>query len=738
MKTTSRILCALLCLIMVFGMIPAGVSATGIAVTEINGNVTNGATEDIIGFPASTTSVSYLSDAGTTVSNEWDGEAVHLAARTDGSWKPDATFNNAACYTFTDCVRDEATKTDKKIYLGGYGMAYSKGLGVNAGKSNADYKLIYTNNNSHYFYAVGGNNGANATAGTESVTFQVYGATAIAHGGSVAYELLAEATVKGCEVAEFLVDITGYKLIWLNTKYSGSESSGRYCAWGNASFIKVQDGIPANGTNVQYLSDMTPAATKSNTLSGSTYSESTVAYRADSPYFVSSIAQWVFVKGVKTGSKGAGLETSSTEQSIYLGYDHIKYTKGLGVWAGLSEEKASASGVTGVELPNWLVYAVPANATNFYAVAGNNGNNSAGAYPVRFEVYGTKSASVDGAEWVNLGSSTVSGWQTAEFCVDISDYTYIKLTHQGVANASGAGAGGNLECAWGNASFLTLPAPTESTVRFDSALSLLARWENSVFAGVSAPAKVVCTYKNNSVSTTFTAGSDYYTVEVPGIAGKEMTEAVSMYLLSEKNHVRTAAVSATVRDHALKYLAEGTNAAYKTALYHMLQFGAAAQNYFKYNTENLANAGLSAYASNAMTGEVSKDGVVERAATVGAEYFYATNLRLEDRINLIFYFQNLPEGCTAEFTWNDGEPVTKTITATGMDGVMMVELNELAVADYKAAVTCTIKDAEGNVVVSAQDSVAGYAFRAVENSSNSKNVCAELLKYAASVDAYLG
>lgn len=740
MKTTQRILSALLIMIMVLAMVPVSVpTVKAVEVQTIT--PTNGAASDIVGFPANTTSVSYLSDAGTTVSNKWDGEAVHLAGRTDGSWKPDATFNNAACYTFTDCVRNEATKTDKKIYLGGYGTAYSKGLGVNAGKSNADYKLIYTNDNSHYFYAVAGNNGANATAGTQSVTFQVYGATAGAHGATVKYTLLAEATVKGCEVAEFLVDITGYKLIWLNTKYSGSESSGRYCAWGNASFVKVQGGIPANSTNVQYLSDMTPVASRAKKLSGSDYVDLADAYRVNSPYFVSSITQYVFVNGVRTGSKGAGLETSSTQQSNYLGYNHTKYEKSLGVFAGLSEEKAAATEGFDVsqELPNWLVYAVPANATNFYAVAGNNGTNTTKPdFPVRFEVYATKSDSLDNAEWEKLSGSVVSEWETAEFCVDVSGYKYVKLSHQGVAGPQGTGAGGNLECVWGNASFLTLPGePSEGTVRFDSALSLLARWENSIFANVTSPAKVVSTFKNSTVKSTITADGSYVTVEVPGIAGKEMTEAVSMYLLSDRDYVRTAKITATVRDHGLEYLANGSNAAYKTAVYHMLQFGAAAQNYFHYNTENLANAGLEEYASSAMTGEVSKEGVVERAATVGAEFFYGTNLRLEDRINLMFYFQNLPEGCTVEFAWGDADPVTATLQESGVEGVMMAELTKLAVADYKAAVTCTVKDAEGNVIVSAQDSVAGYAFRAVEKNTNSKNVCAELLKYAESVKVYL-
>ena len=225
-------------------------------------------------------------------------------------------------------------------------------------------------------------------------------------------------------------------------------------------------GMPAGSSNIQYLSDavdMTVSGTedpgdstvrlvetRANRYASGAYSQLAAAYRVNTPYYVTSITQYVFVNGTRTGAVSAGLDKTK----LYLGYNATYYEKGLGVWAGLSDAKATSLGVT-VDPVNYLVYRVPTGANHFYAVAGNNGNNTTKeAYPVRFALYGGNLAQ-DGItiQYTRLAYADVSTYHTAEFSVDISAYQYIKLTHQG----TGSGAQGDLNCVWGNASVMTAP-----------------------------------------------------------------------------------------------------------------------------------------------------------------------------------------------------------------------------------------------------------------------------------------
>ena len=229
---------------------------------------------------------------------------------------------------------------------------------------------------------------------------------------------------------------------------------------------KVTDivGMPSSATNIQYLSDAVDMAAgandpgndtvalvevQANRYANSAYTPLDAAYRADTPYYVTSITQYVFVGGVRKGAVAAGLDKTK----LYLGYNATYYAKGLGVWAGLSDAKAASLGIT-ADPVNYLVYRVPNGANHFYAVAGNNGNNTTkDAYPVRFELYGGNLAADGTIEYARLAYADVVAHRTAEFSVNVYGYEFIKLTHQG----TGAGAQGDLNCVWGNASLMYVP-----------------------------------------------------------------------------------------------------------------------------------------------------------------------------------------------------------------------------------------------------------------------------------------
>lgn len=400
---------------------------------------------------------------------------------------------------------------------------------------------------------------------------------------------------------------------------------------------------------------------------------------------------------------------------IRLGGYGTLYTKGLGVNPNTS----------GTE--NAIVYNIPEGTTHFYAVVGNCGSNGTnGNVTVQYTVQVRVDSS---GTWIPAASVAVTGCQTGEFLVDVSGYGQIRLSQKTTVTYTSGGRYG----AWGNASFLNMTDEPEANVAFESALSMLTRWNASAFT--TAPSKVYYTFKNTTTSSGVnTQFENYYTGVLNGIAAKEMTEKVSMYLANASGVPVTGKVSNSIREYAIKHMTSNANDIYKTVAGSMLDYGAAVQTYFKYNTGNLANTGAPAYNGLDYADFIGDIQDVRQ----GSDLFYATNLRLEDEINLMFYFKDLPEGYSVAFTWEgkDGS-VTATLQETTAAGIVMAELKELPVKDYAKTVTCTVMDGSGNVVATAQDSVASYSLRAIQKGTSSKAVCIELLEYAEAVVRYM-
>ena len=202
-------------------------------------------------------------------------------------------------------------------------------------------------------------------------------------------------------------------------------------------------GIPA-GATVTYLSDVADALVDYHTYfqgaPAKDKEENEVPVRNNESYYINSCTTYIFEDGVRVGSEN--------DKEIRLGYNGTLYEKGLGVWAG-SKKAAFAP------KENYLTYAVPAGATKFYAVTGVNGNNSTRQYgPIRFELWGGNSK--DGA-FTLLAYAECDTYHTAEFNVDITGYSHIKLVQYQAESATEAG--GDLNALWANAAvYSTAPA----------------------------------------------------------------------------------------------------------------------------------------------------------------------------------------------------------------------------------------------------------------------------------------
>jgi hypothetical protein len=205
--------------------------------------------------------------------------------------------------------------------------------------------------------------------------------------------------------------------------------------------------------------------------------------------------------------------------------------------------------------------------------------------------------------------------------------------------------------------------------------------------------------------------TDYLVVTQKGLAARQMADKIEVVIYNGDGTAASEVWTDSIRDYVVRIL-EKQNDETKTTLVDMLNYGAAAQAYFNYNTNDLANSVLTdaqkAYAS---------DSVVCTDQRVKGEGYYGSSLTLKDRITLTMYFNNITPDMYAvvSFTDHKGEAHETRVEGSAFakynDGIYGVDVDELVVADGNQLVTVTVYDADGNVVATAIDSVNSYAAR---------------------------
>ena len=306
-----------------------------------------------------------------------------------------------------------------------------------------------------------------------------------------------------------------------------------------------------------------------------------------------------------------------------------------------------------------------------------------------------------------------------------------------------------------------LPEIASTNVRFGNALSLIIAY-NTADLGSTENLKAVVTntidnstvnLTNWTTATNSTTGATYYTVELTGISAKQIADTYTIVIQDSNGNAVTKTETVSIRDYALKILAnESKTAAYKKVVVDMLNYGAAAQTQYTHNKENLANAGCDAYRSYATTTmeAVTDDRTVtiDGTPTTGDDVtldgvFGGSNLRFNDEINILFRFK-IDLDTYAVVTWTDYQGASHTVTVTsdqytGDGDYYVVELTELVVADARRDVTCTIYNGtdtadRSNPVISVTDSVASNVARV---SDTYKNLYQSFMKYADATKDYL-
>ena len=226
--------------------------------------------------------------------------------------------------------------------------------------------------------------------------------------------------------------------------------------------------------------------------------------------------------------------------------------------------------------------------------------------------------------------------------------------------------------------------------------------------------------------------TNYMVVTLENLAARQMADKIEVVIYNGNGTQVSEMWTDSIRDYAMRIL-ENQDAETKTMLVDMLNYGAAAQTYFEYNTADLAN--------NQLTTEQQAYATETASCTdqrVKGDNYYGSTMVLKNRIMLTMYFQNITTDMYALVTFTDHKGVAHENCIEGSefakynDTTYGVTVDDLVVADGDQLVTVTIYDGDSNVVAYASDTVNSYTGRMM----SSDILFEQVAKFTTSAYAY--
>ena len=242
----------------------------------------------------------------------------------------------------------------------------------------------------------------------------------------------------------------------------------------------------------------------------------------------------------------------------------------------------------------------------------------------------------------------------------------------------------------------------------------------------------VYTVPLSSWSTATVNGVAHWAISYNVLAAKEMADLFEVTIYNAAGE----AVSNTHKDSVRAYVERAFTSQTtegRTMMVDMLNYGAAAQKEFNYNTGDLANSKLTAaqkaYATQttpATDNELVKD-----------SKYKGTRLVLESRIQMQLAFSGLSTDMYAIYTYKNhtGEECSYIVYGSkfvNAGGIYGVELSNLVYADARSPVTVKVYDSKNKLVASATDSIESYI-----NRSGNGELYSSLIKFTDSAYNYL-
>ena len=230
-------------------------------------------------------------------------------------------------------------------------------------------------------------------------------------------------------------------------------------------------------------------------------------------------------------------------------------------------------------------------------------------------------------------------------------------------------------------------------------------------------------------------GKKHFVVDFVGVASTQMMDEIRVTMFNAQGEAISGVHTDTVRDYVVRALENAETNAEKTMLIDMLNYGAAAQLHFGYNTGNLANEGLEEYQVYASQTTITKNNQVKDTG------YSATTLEMESQLqlNLLFLKSKVTKSMKAVITYTDADGKVQTITVNGSDfkshtnNRWRIEIKGLTALDADTVFTCNIYSGS-TLKASASDSINSYLSRAVNGGGGDLYLMA--LRYNQSARAY--
>ncbi|MBQ9968590.1 MAG: InlB B-repeat-containing protein [Oscillospiraceae bacterium] len=233
--------------------------------------------------------------------------------------------------------------------------------------------------------------------------------------------------------------------------------------------------------------------------------------------------------------------------------------------------------------------------------------------------------------------------------------------------------------------------------------------------------------------------SDYYAVTYP-LTAKQMNDELILEVFDEKGNAVSAVYTDSVCSYAARALDNSNDSEVRRFVVDMLNYGAAAQKFFKYNTRNLANSILTEE-EQALASE--KVECINRQ--IKGAHCYGSNLTLESNIQMNMYFKDISADDVADMyaivSFTDHTGTAQSVRIEGEDfvhyfgDIYKIQNSALVLSDARKTVTCVVFNADGSIFDHATDSVESYVKRA--EGSTSSYLCEAIMKFAVSAHELL-
>ncbi len=257
--------------------------------------------------------------------------------------------------------------------------------------------------------------------------------------------------------------------------------------------------------------------------------------------------------------------------------------------------------------------------------------------------------------------------------------------------------------------------------------------------------EIVRSFADGSTETTkknlseFGLNGDYYQITYPGLAAMEMNDAVSVTVFDKDGNQVSETKTDSICSYARRALDKITDPISRRMYVDMLNYGAAAQQNFGYNTANLVNSILTEAEKAEGTQSV---GALTNGYTRENENYYGTNFDLENEINLNLYVlaSAIGENGYAEISYTNfkGEEIRKIVTEYVANGnCYMFTPDFVVAADGRCLLTIQFYKADGTPVVKVTDSMESYVARAVEKDPVKYGWMEYMMIYSDSAREYL-